>query len=97
MARAKVYVNRVATTTANEWKDDADKLMPVKRWLEERRLLQVQKKGSEHIHNAAAIPLPEVKYVISIIQGEIQRLRDKIAIAERSAKVEAQLNVRNSA
>uniref|UniRef100_A0A453IM73 Uncharacterized protein n=1 Tax=Aegilops tauschii subsp. strangulata TaxID=200361 RepID=A0A453IM73_AEGTS len=92
LARAKVYVNRVATTTANEWKDDADKLMPVKRWLEERRLLQVQKKGSEHIHNAAAIPLPEVKYVISIIQGEIQRLRDKIAIAERSAKVEAQLN-----
>ncbi|KAI4993340.1 microtubule-associated protein 70-4-like [Hordeum vulgare subsp. vulgare] len=64
LARAKVYVNRVATTTANEWKDDADKLMPVKRWLEERRLLQ----------------------------GEIQRLRDKIAIAERSAKVEAQLN-----
>ncbi|XBH86348.1 hypothetical protein VPH35_074028 [Triticum aestivum] len=92
LARAKVYVNRVATTTANEWKDDADKLMPVKRWLEERRLLQVQKKGSEHIHNAAAIPLSEVKYVISIIQGEIQRLRDKIAIAERSAKVEAQLN-----
>ncbi|CAM0872003.1 unnamed protein product [Alopecurus aequalis] len=64
LARAKVYVNRVATTTANEWKDDADKLMPVKRWLNERRHLQ----------------------------GEIQRLRDKITIAERSAKVEAQLN-----
>ncbi|XP_006649637.1 microtubule-associated protein 70-4-like [Oryza brachyantha] len=64
LARAKVYVNRIASTTANEWKDDADKLMPVKRWLEERRLLQ----------------------------GEIQRLRDKIAMAEKSAKVEAQLN-----
>ncbi|KAK1651845.1 hypothetical protein QYE76_069650 [Lolium multiflorum] len=64
LARAKVYVNRVATTTANEWKDDANKLMPVKRWLEERRHLQ----------------------------GEIQRLRDKITIAERSAKVEAQIN-----
>uniref|UniRef100_A0A0D3FFG3 Uncharacterized protein n=1 Tax=Oryza barthii TaxID=65489 RepID=A0A0D3FFG3_9ORYZ len=64
LARAKVYVNRVASTTANEWKDDADKLMPVKRWLEERRLLQ----------------------------GEIQRLRDKIAMAEKSAKAEAQLN-----
>uniref|UniRef100_A0A0D9VR91 Uncharacterized protein n=1 Tax=Leersia perrieri TaxID=77586 RepID=A0A0D9VR91_9ORYZ len=64
LARARVYVNRVASTTANEWKDDADKLMPVKRWLEERRLLQ----------------------------GEIQRLRDKIAMAEKSAKVEAQLN-----
>ncbi|KAF0910904.1 hypothetical protein E2562_004855 [Oryza meyeriana var. granulata] len=64
LARAKVYVNRVASTTANDWKDDADKLMPVKRWLEERRLLQ----------------------------GEIQRLRDKIAMAERSAKAEAQLN-----
>uniref|UniRef100_J3LLE7 Uncharacterized protein n=1 Tax=Oryza brachyantha TaxID=4533 RepID=J3LLE7_ORYBR len=67
LARAKVYVNRIASTTANEWKDDADKLMPVKRWLEERRLLQ----------------------------GEIQRLRDKIAMAEKSAKVEAQLNVRS--
>jgi hypothetical protein len=41
LARAKVYVNRVASTAANDWKDDSDKLMPVKRWLEERRLLQV--------------------------------------------------------
>ncbi|KAL5209295.1 hypothetical protein ABZP36_004918 [Zizania latifolia] len=64
LARARVYVNRVASTTANEWKDDGDKLMPVKRWLEERRLLQ----------------------------GEIQRLREKIAMAEKSAKVETQLN-----
>ncbi|XP_062216389.1 microtubule-associated protein 70-4-like [Phragmites australis] len=64
LARAKVYVNRVASTAANEWKDDSDKLMPVKRWLEERRLLQ----------------------------GEIQRLRDKITIAEKSAKIEAQIN-----
>ncbi|KAL5217954.1 hypothetical protein ABZP36_018638 [Zizania latifolia] len=64
LARARVYVNRVASTTANEWKDDADKLMPVKRWLDERRLLQ----------------------------GEMQRLREKIAMAEKSAKVEAQLN-----
>ncbi|KAG2542500.1 hypothetical protein PVAP13_9NG641600 [Panicum virgatum] len=64
LARAKVYVNRVASTAANEWKDDSDKLMPVKRWLEERRLLQ----------------------------GDIQRLRDKITIAEKSAKIEAQLN-----
>ncbi|KAK3147983.1 hypothetical protein QOZ80_3BG0289160 [Eleusine coracana subsp. coracana] len=64
LARAKVYVNRVASTAANEWKDESDKLMPVKRWLEERRLLQ----------------------------GEIQRLRDKITIAEKSAKIEAQLN-----
>nr|ACG43509.1 ATMAP70-2 [Zea mays] len=64
LARAKVYVNRVASTAANEWKDDSDKLMPVKRWLEERRLLQ----------------------------GEIQRLRDRITVAEKSAKIEAQLN-----
>uniref|UniRef100_A0A0A9GG08 Uncharacterized protein n=1 Tax=Arundo donax TaxID=35708 RepID=A0A0A9GG08_ARUDO len=64
LARAKVYVNRVASTAANEWKDGSDKLMPVKRWLEERRLLQ----------------------------GEIQRLRDKITIAEKSAKIEAQIN-----
>lgn len=26
---------------ANEWKDENDKVMPVRQWLEERRLLQV--------------------------------------------------------
>ncbi|KAF2306073.1 hypothetical protein GH714_011144 [Hevea brasiliensis] len=41
LARAKVSANRVATVVANEWKDENDKVMPVKQWLEERRLLQV--------------------------------------------------------
>ncbi|KAL6009594.1 hypothetical protein ACLOJK_000022 [Asimina triloba] len=63
LARVKVSANRVATVVANEWKDDNDKVMPVKQWLEERRLLQ----------------------------GEIQRLKDKLAVSERTAKAEAQL------
>ncbi|GAB2283219.1 hypothetical protein Dimus_017744 [Dionaea muscipula] len=63
LARAKVSANRVATVLANEWKDDNDKLMPVKQWLEERRMLQ----------------------------AEMQRLREKLAITERTAKAEAQL------
>jgi hypothetical protein len=33
---------------------------------------------------------------LTIMQGEIQRLRDKITIAEKSAKIEAQLNVSNT-
>lgn len=41
MARAKVSAHRVATVVANEWKDENDKVMPVKQWLEERKLLQV--------------------------------------------------------
>lgn len=41
LARVKVSANRVATVIANEWKDENDKVMPVKQWLEERRLLQV--------------------------------------------------------
>lgn len=41
LARAKVTANRVATVVANEWKDANDKVMPVKQWLEERRVLQV--------------------------------------------------------
>lgn len=41
LARAKVSANRVATVVANEWKDENDKVMPVKQWLEERRLMQV--------------------------------------------------------
>ncbi|KAK2984225.1 hypothetical protein RJ640_010184 [Escallonia rubra] len=39
LARVKVSANRVATVVANEWKDDY-KAMPVKQWLEERRLMQ---------------------------------------------------------
>lgn len=41
LARTKVSANRVATVVANEWKDENDKVMPVKQWLEERRLMQV--------------------------------------------------------
>ncbi|KAF3451871.1 hypothetical protein FNV43_RR07967 [Rhamnella rubrinervis] len=63
LARAKVSANRVATVVANEWKDENDKVMPVKQWLEERRLMQ----------------------------AEMQRLRDKLTVSERTAKAEAQL------
>ncbi|XP_060186458.1 microtubule-associated protein 70-5-like [Lycium barbarum] len=63
LARLKISANRVATVVANEWKDENDKVMPVKQWLEERRLLQ----------------------------AEMQRLRDKLAISERTAKAEAQI------
>ncbi|KAK1424505.1 hypothetical protein QVD17_19835 [Tagetes erecta] len=63
LARANVSANRVATTVANEWKDENDKVMPVKQWLEERRLMQ----------------------------AEMQRLRDKLTVSERTAKSEAQL------
>ncbi|OIT05742.1 PREDICTED: microtubule-associated protein 70-5-like [Nicotiana attenuata] len=63
LARVKVSANRVATVVANEWKDENDKVMPVKQWLEERRLLQ----------------------------AEMQRLKDKLSISERTAKAEAQL------
>lgn len=44
LARANVSANRVATTVANEWKDEKDKVMPVKQWLEERRLMQAHTK-----------------------------------------------------
>ncbi|KAF5472676.1 hypothetical protein F2P56_009370, partial [Juglans regia] len=63
LARIKVLANRVATVVANEWKEENDKVMPVRKWMEERRLLQ----------------------------AEMQRLRDKLAISERTAKAEAQL------
>ncbi|XP_057961008.1 microtubule-associated protein 70-5 [Malania oleifera] len=63
LARVKVSANRVATVVANEWKDDNDKVMPVKQWLEERRILQ----------------------------AEMQRLKDKLSVSERTAKAEVQL------
>ncbi|MED6197545.1 hypothetical protein PIB30_057408 [Stylosanthes scabra] len=63
LARVKVSANRVATVVANEWKDEKDKVMPVRQWLEERR----------------------------IVQAEMQRLKEKLAISERTAKAESQL------
>lgn len=94
LARIKVSANRVATVIANEWKDDNDKVMPVKQWLEERRLMQVfpvqeRKENAKHY---------KIKYLRTIIalhmQGEMQRLRDKLAISDRTAKAEAQLKVK---
>lgn len=41
LARAKISANRVASVVANDWKDENDKVMPVKQWLEERRFLLV--------------------------------------------------------
>ncbi|RDX71993.1 Microtubule-associated protein 70-5, partial [Mucuna pruriens] len=63
LARVKVSANRIANVVANEWKDENDKVMPVRQWLEERR----------------------------IMQAEIQRLKDKLAISERTARAESQL------
>ncbi|KAL0926581.1 hypothetical protein M5K25_002820 [Dendrobium thyrsiflorum] len=40
LARAKVSMDRVASTVANQWKDDDEKVMPIKKWLEERRFFQ---------------------------------------------------------
>jgi hypothetical protein len=36
-----VSASRVALAVANEWKDENDRVMPVKQWLEERRILHV--------------------------------------------------------
>ncbi|KAJ6798545.1 microtubule-associated protein 70-1-like [Iris pallida] len=66
LSRAMVTENRVATAIASEWKDANDKVMPVKQWLEERRILM----------------------------GEMQQLREKLSIAERATKTEAQLKER---
>ncbi|KAK2394323.1 microtubule-associated protein 70-5 [Trifolium repens] len=63
LARVKVSANRIATAVANEWKDENDKVMPVRQWLEERR----------------------------IMQAEMQRLKEKLAISDRTAKAESQL------
>jgi chromosome segregation ATPase len=41
LARVKVSASRVALAVANEWKDENDRVMPVKQWLEERRILHV--------------------------------------------------------
>ncbi|KAJ3673617.1 hypothetical protein LUZ60_005609 [Juncus effusus] len=61
LARIKVFVNRVASISVQEWRDENT---PVKKWLEERRFLQ----------------------------AEIQRLRNRMTISEKSAKTESQLN-----
>ncbi|KAL2495625.1 Microtubule-associated protein 70-5 [Forsythia ovata] len=42
LARVKVSANRIATVVANEWKDENNRVMPVKKWLEERRMFQAE-------------------------------------------------------
>ncbi|KAH9749904.1 Microtubule-associated protein 70-5 [Citrus sinensis] len=64
LARVKVSANRVATVVANEWKDENDKVMPVRQWLEERRLLQEKLKlrlktleeGLKHVSSFSGSP-----------------------------------------
>ncbi|QCD97042.1 Microtubule-associated protein 70 [Vigna unguiculata] len=80
VARAKVTANRVATVVANEWKDANDKVMPVKQWLEERKFFQ-----------AFFLVTLWLDVYIPDAKGEMQQLRDKLAIAERTAKAEAQM------
>ncbi|CAI5999891.1 unnamed protein product [Closterium sp. NIES-65] len=63
LARAKIAATRVASAIANEWKDDNDKVIPVKQWLEERR----------------------------VMVGEAEKLKEKLAHAERATKYEAQM------
>jgi hypothetical protein len=41
LARAKVTDNRVAVVVANEWKDTINRVMPVKKWIEEQMVTQV--------------------------------------------------------
>lgn len=45
LSRAMVAENRAALVMANEWKDANDKVIPVKQWLEERRVLMVLSKS----------------------------------------------------
>ncbi|XP_071725140.1 microtubule-associated protein 70-5-like [Rutidosis leptorrhynchoides] len=52
LARIKVSANRVASVAANEWKDENDKVMPVKQWLEERRLMQA---GMERLRDKLTV------------------------------------------
>lgn len=63
LARAKVAASRVAMAVANEYKDDNDKVITVKQWLEERRVLQ----------------------------GELAKIKEKLAAAEKSSKYEMQM------
>eukprot|EP00270_Netrium_digitus_P010415 TRINITY_DN3230_c0_g1_i3.p1 TRINITY_DN3230_c0_g1~~TRINITY_DN3230_c0_g1_i3.p1 ORF type:complete len:564 (-),score=77.56 TRINITY_DN3230_c0_g1_i3:537-2228(-) len=42
LSRTKVAANRVATVVANEWKEDDEKVIPLKQWMEERRCIQAE-------------------------------------------------------
>ncbi|CAL5199610.1 unnamed protein product [Lathyrus oleraceus] len=42
LARVKVSANRVAKVVANEWKDESDKVMPLRQWQEEKRTMKAE-------------------------------------------------------
>ena len=56
LSRAKVKENRAAVVVANEWKEADDKMIPIKQWLEERRVLLVHPLDLRH-HES---PLPSL-------------------------------------
>lgn len=71
--------------------------MPVKQWLEERRFLQARNRFPFPFNALFSFKAPRFMFltkVPSYLQGEMQHLRDKLTIAERTAKSEAQLKVR---
>eukprot|EP00850_Spirogloea_muscicola_P018767 SM000175S03314 [mRNA] locus=s175:193051:196656:+ [translate_table: standard] len=93
LQRAKVQATRVAVAVANDWKDNIDKVIPMKQWLDERKHLLLSMVPS---------PLPPCGWggcflVLSshpaplALQGEAQALREKLAIADRSCRSEQML------
>ncbi|XP_051128358.1 microtubule-associated protein 70-5-like [Andrographis paniculata] len=85
LARAKVTANRMATVVANEWKDGRDKVMPVKQWLEERRIFQAEMRKlkdklvtSERAVEAEARIKEKMKLRLKILE---EGLRQKITLS----------------
>ncbi|XP_073128904.1 microtubule-associated protein 70-5 isoform X2 [Henckelia pumila] len=81
LARAKVSANRVASVVANEWKDEKVKVMPVKQWLEERRILQAEMQklkekliSSERTANAEAQVKDKLKLRLKTLEEGLRHV-----------------------
>ena len=74
LSRAKVSANRVAVVVANEWKDGNDKVMPVKQWLEERRIVQVSNKGLTNIFWFYTVNVSNNRFIPDLFWIDIMEL-----------------------
>ena len=68
LARVKVSASRIASVAANGWKDENDKVMPVKQWLEDRKVLQV------YFSYRPLLSSPKMLYLLIVLDFDADNL-----------------------
>ncbi|CAI9756679.1 unnamed protein product [Fraxinus pennsylvanica] len=100
LARVKVSANRIATVVANEWKDENNRVMPVKKWLEERKMFQAKIQWlkeklaiSERATKAEAQLKDKLKLRLKILEEGLKHVSSFSVNSNGSPKIEKSNNL----